>query len=102
MIRISIVTVLLMSVFMINCGKNEKAGKQKFEKTSTAIADQNKTGTKKNNFAMEKKLATLKEVINATAMEMKRLYMCIPWRISNYCGNSEEKDMVPESLFIIQ
>jgi hypothetical protein len=34
------------------------------------MADQKKTGTKKNNFEMGKKLTTLKEVINATAMEI--------------------------------
>jgi hypothetical protein len=58
--RILIVIILLLLVFMISCGK--------IEKTSTAMADQKKTGTKKNNFEMGKKLTTLKEVVHATAM----------------------------------
>jgi hypothetical protein len=60
--RILIIIVLLLLVFMINCRKNEK--------TSTAMADQQGIGTKKNNFEMGKKLTTLKEVINAAAMEI--------------------------------
>ena len=60
--RILTVIVLLLLVFMITCGK--------IEKTSTATADQKKTGTKRNNFEIGKKLTSLKEVINATAMEI--------------------------------
>lgn len=68
--RILIIIVLLLLVFMISCGKNENAVIQKFGKTPIDIADQKKTETKKNNFEMGKKLTTLKEVVNATAMEI--------------------------------
>ncbi len=67
-----ILIILLLSVILINCSKNEKADNKKEEKPSSAAIDQQQKEGDKMNSIVGKKLATLREVVNATAIEIDR------------------------------
>jgi len=65
-----ILITLLLSVILINCCKNEKVDNMKEEKPSFAAIDQQQKESEKINSIVGKKLATLKEVVNATSIEI--------------------------------
>jgi hypothetical protein len=67
---LQILIILLLSVILINCSKSEKVDNKKEEKPSSAAIDQQQKVSEKMNSIVGKKLAALKEVVNATAIEI--------------------------------
>jgi len=68
--NLQILIILLLSVILINCSKNEKGDNKKEEKPSSAAIDQQQKENDKMNSMVGKKLATLREVVNATTIEI--------------------------------